>query len=91
MTIYVIKFNVFCYVHKSKWEKNCCHVCRKLEEWKKMQLGVWIGILLSAILSFFIGDYYGQPLHWYLFILMVIIGFFINTVILIIKTRDENT
>ena len=56
-----------------------------------MQLGVWIGILLSAILSFFIGDYYGQPLHWYLFILMVITGFFINTVILILKTRDENT
>ncbi|MEO4054013.1 hypothetical protein [Solibacillus sp. CAU 1738] len=53
-----------------------------------MQVGVWVGILLSAIVSFIVGDYYGQPLHWYLFILLVFIGVFINTIILILKTRE---
>lgn len=56
-----------------------------------MQIGVWVGILVSAIIAFVVGDYYGQQLHWYLFILMVIIGLFINTVILILKSKDEHT
>ncbi|MER2000680.1 MAG: hypothetical protein ABS882_12980 [Lysinibacillus sp.] len=53
-----------------------------------MQVGVWIGILFSAILAFVIGDLYNQPLHWYLFIIIVFTGFFINTIILILKTKD---
>lgn len=54
-----------------------------------MQFGVWIGILLSAIAAFIVGDIYGQPLHWYLFIILVLIGLFINTVILILKANDD--
>ena len=56
-----------------------------------MQIGVWIGILVSAILAFIVGDYYGQQLHWYLFIILVMIGLFINTVILILKANDDKT
>ncbi|MDM5246311.1 hypothetical protein [Lysinibacillus sp. G4S2] len=56
-----------------------------------MEIGVWIGILLSAVLAFLVGDFYGQPLHWYLFILIIVVGFFINTVILILKVKDEKS
>ena len=61
------------------------------EERIRMQLGVWIGIFISAILAFLVGDLYGQPLHWYLFIIIIIVGVFINTVILIIKTHDDRS
>lgn len=54
-----------------------------------MQIGVWMAILFSAIVAFVIGDMYGQPLHWYLFIIIVFTGFFINTIILILKTKDD--
>lgn len=54
-----------------------------------MQIGVWMAILFSAVIAFVIGDMYGQPLHWYLFIIIVFTGFFINTIILIIKTKDD--
>ena len=54
-----------------------------------MEIGVWFGILLSAVLAFLLGDFYGQPLH--LFILMIVIGFFINTIILIVRVKDENS
>ncbi|KOS66520.1 membrane protein [Lysinibacillus contaminans] len=56
-----------------------------------MKIGMWIAILLSAIVAFIVGDLYGQPLHWYLFILIVIVGFFIHTIILILKVKDENS
>lgn len=56
-----------------------------------MEMGVWVGILLSAVLAFLVGDFYGQPLHWYLFILIIVVGFFINTVILILKVKDEKS
>lgn len=39
-----------------------------------MEIGVWLGILLSAVLAFLVGDFYGQPLHWYLFILIIVVG-----------------
>lgn len=56
-----------------------------------MKISMWIAIIVSAIVSFIVGDLYDQPLHWYLFILMVIVGFFIHTVILILKAKDEST
>ena len=56
-----------------------------------MEIGVWVGILLSAVLAFLVGDFYGHPLHWYLFILIIVVGFFINTVILILKVKDEKS
>ncbi|MFC5558898.1 hypothetical protein ACFPN4_07190 [Ureibacillus thermophilus] len=55
-----------------------------------MQLGIWVGIVVSAILSFVIAGFFNQPLHWYLFILILFIGFFTHTVILILQTPDEN-
>ena len=55
-----------------------------------MKVSIWIAIIISAIVSFIVGGLYNQPLHWYLFILIVIIGFFIQTIILILKAKDEN-
>lgn len=54
-----------------------------------MQLGPWIAIVISAVIAFIVGSLYDQPLHWYLFILIIFIGFFINTIILILKSNDE--
>lgn len=49
----------------------------------------WIAIVLSAILSFIVAKFFNQPLHWYLFILILFIGLFINTIILILRYSDE--
>ncbi|MER1984280.1 MAG: hypothetical protein ABS949_13855 [Solibacillus sp.] len=54
-----------------------------------MQVGVWVGIFISAVLAFLVGDLYGQPLHWYLFVIILCVGVFINTIILIIKTHED--
>lgn len=54
-----------------------------------MQLGPWIAIVISAVLAFLVGVFYNQPMHWYLFILILFIGFFINTIILILKANDD--
>jgi len=54
-----------------------------------MQLGPWIAIVISAVLAFIVGTFFQQPLHWYLFILILVIGFFINTIILILKSNDD--
>ncbi|WP_199677341.1 hypothetical protein [Lysinibacillus yapensis] len=54
-----------------------------------MQIGIWVSIIISAIVSFVIASFYGQPLHWYLFVLMVVVGFFIQIVILILKVKEE--
>lgn len=56
-----------------------------------MGMGIWVAIVLSAIVAFIVGDYYGQPLHWYLFILIVIGGFFIQIIILILKVKDKSS
>lgn len=55
---------------------------------ESMQTGVWLGVIFSAILAFVIGFLYDQTLHWYLFILIICTGFFINTIIMILKTED---
>jgi len=54
-----------------------------------MQVGIWVAIVISAIVSFLIASFYEQPLHWYLFVLIVFIGFFIHTIIIILKTKEE--
>lgn len=56
-----------------------------------MKLEVWLGIIFSAILAFGVAIFYKQPVHWFLFIIIIFIGLFINTVILILKVQDENT
>lgn len=53
-----------------------------------MQTGIWLGVIFSAILAFVIGFIYDQTLHWYLFILIICTGFFINAIIMILKTDD---
>ena len=55
-----------------------------------MQIGIWMGMVVSLIVAFIIGNLYGQALHWYLFVLMLVVGAFINIVILILKIKDEN-
>lgn len=54
-----------------------------------MQIGIWVAIVISAIISFLVASFYDQPLHWYLFILMLFVGFFINIIILILKANDD--
>lgn len=56
-----------------------------------MKFGVWIGIIVSALLSFGIAAIYKQPIHWYLFVLLIVIGLFIQTIIIILKLQDEHT
>ncbi|MEG0258344.1 MAG: hypothetical protein RR595_08100 [Lysinibacillus sp.] len=54
-----------------------------------MQIGIWLGILLSATIAFLVGKFFDQPLHWYLFVVIVIVGFFINTIIIILKAKEK--
>ncbi|WP_161485096.1 hypothetical protein MHH70_09110 [Metasolibacillus sp. FSL H7-0170] len=54
-----------------------------------MNISSLFSILFSAVLAFLIAAYYEQPLHWYLFILIVCIGFFIQLVIIILRAPDE--
>ena len=54
-----------------------------------MQIAMMLTIIITAIVAFIVGDFYGQPLHWYLFILIILTGFFVNTVILILGVEEE--
>jgi len=67
--------------------------CMCLNTCEVIGFGDWclVGILLSAVLAFLVGSFYGQPLHWYLFILIIVVGFFIHTIILILKVNDERS
>lgn len=56
-----------------------------------MNIGVWLGIFISALLSFIVAEFYEQPIHWYLFILLIVIGLFIHTIIIILKLQDDHT
>ncbi|WP_342558013.1 hypothetical protein [Metasolibacillus sp. FSL K6-0083] len=63
-------------------------LCGTREE-EVMNISSLFSILFSAVLAFLIAAYYEQPLHWYLFILIVCIGFFIQLVIIILRAPDE--
>lgn len=56
----------------------------------KMQISMIVVILFTAVVAFGVADFYNQPLNWYLFILMVLVGFFIHTIISILQTEDED-
>ncbi|MEK5183920.1 hypothetical protein [Solibacillus sp. FSL W7-1324] len=56
-----------------------------------MKIGIWLGIIISALLSFAVAIFYEQPIHWYLFVLLIVIGLFINTIIIILKMQDDPT
>ena len=55
-----------------------------------MKFGIWIGMIVSALLSFGIAHLYEQPIHWYLLILLIVTGLSINTIIIILKFPDEH-
>lgn len=58
-------------------------------EQQKVQWGMVIVIFVTAFVAFWLGVYSGQPLDWFLYIVLVAIGFFIHTVILVLKTDPE--
>lgn len=68
---------------------DCLHVYPIACEVIIVKISIWMVILFSAIVAFIVGGLHGQPLHWYLFILLVIVGFFIHIIILILKVKDE--
>lgn len=57
----------------------------------EMKIGIWVAMLISAVLAFAIAAFYEQPRDWYLLVLLVVIGFYINTIIIILKLRDDQT
>lgn len=56
-----------------------------------MKIGIWFGMILSALLAFAIASFYGEPRHWYLLVLLVVVGLYINTIIMILKLQDDHT
>ncbi|MEK4128523.1 hypothetical protein NYE67_02525 [Solibacillus sp. FSL W8-0474] len=56
-----------------------------------MKIGIWLGIIISAFLSYAVAIFYEQPIHWYLLILLIVTGLFINTIIIILKLQDDPT
>lgn len=46
-------------------------------------------IALTALIAFWFGIYSGEPLDWFLYIVLIAIGLFIHTVILVLRTDDE--
>lgn len=51
--------------------------------------GMCVAIFVSAFMAIGIADYYDQPHNWYLFLLMVLAGFFIHIVILIVRSEVD--
>ena len=51
--------------------------------------GMFVAIFASAFMALGIADYYDQPHSWYLFLLMVLTGFFIQIIILILKSEID--
>lgn len=54
-----------------------------------MHISMIVVILVTAVVAFGVADFYDQPLHWFLFILMVLAGFFIQTIISILQTEED--
>ncbi len=54
-----------------------------------MQLSTWISIIVSAVLAFSISYVLEQPLHWYLFVILLFAGGLLNSIILILKTDSK--
>ncbi|MER1957563.1 MAG: hypothetical protein ABS942_09285 [Solibacillus sp.] len=56
-----------------------------------MKVGIWFSMILAAFLAFAIATFYGEPRHWYLLVLLVVVGLYINTIIMILKLQDDHT
>lgn len=55
---------------------------------EKMKISIWISILVSALLAFGLSYLLEQPLHWYLFVILIFTGLLTNSIILVLKTDD---
>ena len=58
-------------------------------EQRKVQWGMALVIVLCAAVAIVIGKLLNPFTPWYLYIVLVSIGFFVHIVILIMKTDDE--
>lgn len=58
-------------------------------EQQKVQWSIIVVIAATAFVAFWFGIYSGEPLDWFLYIVLVAIGLFIHTVILVLRTDDE--
>lgn len=58
-------------------------------EQQKVQWGMVLVIALTAFVAFWFGIYSGEPLDWFLYIVLVAIGLFIHTVLLVVRTDDS--
>lgn len=45
-------------------------------------------ISLSAVIAFFVGSYFGIYIHWYMLVLLVCAGLFIQIMLYVIRTGD---
>lgn len=45
-------------------------------------------ISLSAIIAFFVGGYFGIHIHWYMLVLLVCAGLFIQLMLYVIRMED---
>ncbi|MFJ7648867.1 hypothetical protein ACIQ1H_15095 [Lysinibacillus sp. NPDC097279] len=50
---------------------------------------MFVAIIVSAFMAVGIAEYYNQPYDWYLVFVMILIGFFIHTIILIIESENS--
>ncbi|MFJ7407886.1 MULTISPECIES: hypothetical protein [unclassified Lysinibacillus] len=52
-------------------------------------ISMFVAIIVSAFMAVGIAEYYHQPYNWYLVFVMILIGFFIHTIILIIESENS--
>lgn len=76
--------------HTLTESRKMLSLVEKIKGGTNMQFGVWIAIFISALLSYGIALFYEQPIHWYVLILLIVTGLFINTVILILRMQDQD-
>lgn len=45
-------------------------------------------ILICAVVAYFIGLYFGIVMNWYVFMLLIFVGLFIQIILYVIRTGD---
>lgn len=56
---------------------------------QKPQWNMMLVILFTATIAYGLATFLGENLHWYLYILLLGIGYFVHTMICILLTDDE--
>lgn len=54
-----------------------------------MKISIWLSIVFSALLAFGISYILEQPLHWYLFVILLFTGGLTNSIILVLKADSQ--